>query len=120
MKNKKTYSLFHHCSALGLIIALLWLTVSAPFVFNTKQDPAKQQTTGQTSPSSGCEEESSNPLGSSEEKSSVANNLSEEYLHNQERTATSISGILAYHPPADDGTYIAYHGELLVPPPDQS
>jgi hypothetical protein len=116
MVNTKRYSRFNCCSAVALIIALLWLTVSAPFVFSIQQEIAKQQTSG--SPTSGCEEESGNPLGGSEEKSSVSSSFSEEFLHHQERLGIFMTDLFNYHPPADDGTYIAYHGELLVPPPN--
>ena len=114
MTNNKTYSQFHRCSAVALILALLWLTVSAPFVFSIQQDITKQQTSNH---SSNCEEDSGNPLGGSEEKSS-SNTFSEEFLHHQEKVAIFLTAILNYHSPVDDGTYVAYHGELLVPPPN--
>jgi len=118
-RTKKTYNLFHLLSAAGMILALLWLTVSTPFVQASQQKMAKQeQTSDKSSPLSGSEEES-NPFGNStEEKTPGSTSFSEEYLHDTHGSTHFFITITPEHLTQDDGTYIAFHGELLVPPPN--
>jgi hypothetical protein len=121
--NKNIFTFFQRISACFMIVALLWLTVSAPFVFSAQKELAKQEKSSTTgSPLSGSEEETTNPLGSaSEEKSPTSNNsFSEEYLHDQQVADHFFSINLEYHKCENAGTYVAYHGELLVPPPNIS
>jgi cytoskeletal protein RodZ len=117
---QKTYNFFQKGSAIFMIVALLWLTVSAPFVFASQQELAKQDKIADTqSPLSGNEEEASNPFSSTtEEKNPSSTSFSEEYLHDQHITDHFFLIATQYHNCVNAGTYIAYHGELLVPPPN--
>jgi hypothetical protein len=118
---KNIFTFFQRVSACFMIVALLWLTVSAPFVFAAQQELAKQEKTSNNgSPLSGSEEETTNPLGNTtEEKApSGSNNFSEEYLHDHHVDDHFFSIDLQYHKCENAGTYVAYHGELLVPPPN--
>ena len=105
-----------------MIVALVWLTISAPFVFeNQKQFAKDSKTTSTQSPLAGNEEENGNPLGNNntEEKAPKSlNTFSEEYLHDHYRSAHLFSLALQYHKHENAGIYIAYHGEPLVPPPN--
>lgn len=104
-----------HLLAFLLSIALLWLTISLPFVYE-----AKKQLTEQT-PSK--EKNSNNPLaGATEEKAPSNPNaaLNEEYLHNDgyDFSFTALQKDIAYlH--MHEGTYIAFHAELHAPPPNR-
>jgi hypothetical protein len=120
-RNRKTYSLFQLASAVIMILALLWLTISAPFVLAARQEIAKQdKMANASSPLAGNEEESANPFGNTtEEKSPTSSNsVSEEYLHDHHKADYFFSIVSQYHKCKDAVTYIAYHGELLVPPPN--
>jgi hypothetical protein len=106
-------------SAICMILALLWLTVSAPFVYAASQAKAQQHTMNNAgSPLAGNEEETTNPLGSSTEEKAPASSFSEEYLHDHSKTENLFSSNLQHDPSQNAGTYIAFHGELDVPPPD--
>jgi hypothetical protein len=60
-----------------------------------------------------------NPLGNaSEEKAPTTTSFSEEYLHDHYMTDHFFSIALQYHKCENAGTYNAFHGELLVPPPN--
>ncbi len=121
MKNKsKIYSVFQQASAIFMILALLWLTVSTPFVFASQQKAANQgKMENAQSPVTGNEEESSNPFSSTtEEKNPSSTTFSEEYLHDQHIADHLFLIAKQYHNCGNAGTYIAYHGELLVPPPN--
>jgi hypothetical protein len=118
-ENRKIYSIFQLASAIFMILALLWLTVSTPFVYASQQELAKH--TKLVTQSSNCsnEEESANPFGNStEEKAPSGSSLSEEYLHDHHTTDHFFSIVTQFHKCENAGTYVAFHGELLVPPPN--
>lgn len=121
MKNKrKIYSVFQQVSAILMILALLWLTVSTPFVFASQQKLASQDKIEKNQlPLSGNEEESSNPFSSTtEEKNPTSTSFSEEYLHDHHVADHFFPIATQYHTCGNSDTYIAYHGELHVPPPN--
>ena len=103
-----------------MVLALLWLTISTPFVFEGQQQMAKQSKMADiNSPLSGTEEEAGNPLSNTnEEKNPNSSSFSEEYLHNHHQDDHFLLSILQFHKCMDADTYIAFHGELLVPPPN--
>lgn len=108
-----------YVSIIFMMMTLLWLTVSVPFVYAGQQDLAKQQLGATDSPLTENEEDSTNPFGNStEEKAPSSNSFSEEYLHEHTVNGHLFSSRLQYYKCDDAEAYIAYHGELLVPPPN--
>jgi hypothetical protein len=120
-KNRKIYSVFHLCSAVFLMLALMWLTVSTPFVIAGQEEVAKKNKTEKTSSPLANEEETNNPFGNNtEEKAPTTSSLSEEYLHSFHIISHFYTEISQYHKHENSDIYIAFHGELLVPPPNAS
>ncbi len=121
-KEKNIFTLFNKVSALWMMLALLWLTISAPFVFSAQHDKSTASQSEQHSvPSPDAEEESSNPYSSTtEEKAPASTSLSEEFLHDGHTYSNFFAEMLQHFANGDAGTYIAFHGELLVPPPNQA
>lgn len=118
-RNRKKNKAIQTSSVIFMMMALLWLTVSVPFVYAGQQEIAKQQRENSASPLTENEDGSSNPFGNStEEKSPGNNSFSEEYLHDHHVTDHFFSSGQQYHKCDDAEAYIAYHGELLVPPPN--
>jgi hypothetical protein len=118
-KAKKIFSLQNKVSAVCMILALLWLTVSAPVVFAAQQKLSKCCSTECSSGLPVNEEESTNPFGSNtEEKAPSGTSFSEEYLHDSHLHQYFGNEILKHFGCGDATTYIAFHGELLVPPPN--
>ncbi|OSZ80969.1 hypothetical protein CAP36_06955 [Chitinophagaceae bacterium IBVUCB2] len=121
-RRNKTYSIFQLGSALVMILALLWLTVSAPFVQASQQALAEHVATSSDNalPVSDNDEENSNPFGNNtEEKAPTSSSsFSEEYLHDNHKSDYLFSIISQYRKCENAGTYVAFHGELLVPPPN--
>ena len=120
-KIRKTYNVFQLCSAVFMILALMWLTVSTSFVLATQQERAKQHKAQKatSSPIAGNEEETNKPFGNgTEEKAPNTSNFSEEYLHTFHTICHFYTGVSQYHKHENSDTYIAFHGELLVPPPN--
>lgn len=71
-------------------------------------------------PLTGNEEETAKPLNNTteEKNSNSSNSFSEEYLHDHHIEEYFFSIALQYHKCENAGTYIAFHGEVQVPPPN--
>ena len=123
-KNQKPYNTIQLASAIFMILALIWLTVSPPFVFAHQQELSKQsKMINDSSPLDSNEEESStNPFGNTTEEKNPTSNSSfaEEYIHDHHIDEYFFSTTSQYHKCENAGTYIAFHGELLVPPPNRA
>ena len=121
MKNsRKIYTIFQKSSAIFLMLVLLWLTVSTPFVIATQQELAKQQISVDL-PGSDCEDDNTDSSGNNnniEEKVPVSNSFSEEYLHEHHIVSDFGSELTRSYNRENSGTYIAFHGELHAPPPN--
>jgi hypothetical protein len=104
--------------AIFLMATLAWLTVSLPFVYAAQKEYAESKATG-TDKSSDNDANDNNPFSNTTEEKTPSNiNLSEEYLHD-----TDISEQYTIVPSTEYkvehvATYIAFHGELISPPPD--
>lgn len=104
-----------------MIMTLCWLTISTPFVIDFQEKLAKVQKMETNGPVPSSQDEESNPPGNNTEEKVPGsnNNLTEEYMHDQHITHCHIdTENLQYHKFENAGTYIAFHGELLVPPPN--
>lgn len=110
--------MFQLASALVMIISLLWLTVNTPFANVVSAGLCIHgESTHNEIPSSRTEDK--DPFGNTtEEKVPTSNTFSEEYLHHHHNTDLLISQRSTYHKLENSDTYIAYHGETLVPPPN--
>ncbi len=117
MKKKKLYSSFQLVSAVVMIISLLWLTVNTPFATVVGIGLCVQEQSSKSAPANGSED--NNPFGNTtEEKVPTSNNFSEEYLHHHHAINAFVSEGYEYNKQKNSGTYTAFHGELLVPPPN--
>lgn len=95
-------------SGILMIAALLWLTISTPFVYGASQvnKPITEQ----------CED--ANPFANTTEEKNESSGNASEYLHdtlNQEHSFTEIAQYFKCHP---TDTYLAFHPESFSPPPE--
>jgi len=123
-KRKKKYTFFQKATSVFLMLTLLWLTVSTPFVIVAQQELAKHQSalslaTAQTDCGDYPDEDSSGS-NTIEEKVPGSVNLAEEFLHDHHISHHFFSVISLYHKLENADSYTAFHGELLVPPPNIS
>ncbi|MFN8289041.1 MAG: hypothetical protein U0U70_02170 [Chitinophagaceae bacterium] len=117
-KRKTIYSGLNKVTSVFLVLALLWLTISTPFVFAVQQKQAKADKIENTR-SSDADDDTSNPLGNNtEEKAPSGTSLSEEFLHHPVDHLHFFAETIQHAGHQNDGTYNAFHGELLVPPPN--
>ena len=120
-KGFTTYQLKHQFISLLMLVTLLWLTVSTPFVYAAQLQAESQHTLLSTPDEDSEEEQSCTPLGSNtteEKTSNGVNTLSEEYLHHDDELfhyAELSLNHTRYHTASE---YVAFHGEMLCPPPN--
>lgn len=67
-------------------------------------------------------EEEANPLGNTTEEKAPnsLSSFSEEYLHDNHRSEYFFLIASQFHKCENANTYVAFHGELLVPPPNRA
>jgi hypothetical protein len=120
-KKQSSVSMKLKASSALMLVTLIWLTMSIPFVYNAQQEISKDKIAFSHNHSSTDDESSDNPLtNTTEEKCTNSfNSLSEEYLHHHidDDFNCSDKNISNYHH-GHESTYIAFHGELLCPPPN--
>src|SRR4030095_13153657 len=98
-------------SSLFMIMALLWLTISTPFVFAAQQAQQKeiQKQTGS------CEDK--NPFSTTTEEKNESSTLSE-YLHDLNAANHHFIVLTRIYKCHTSDVYYAYHPELISPPPE--
>jgi hypothetical protein len=104
-----------------MILALLWLTISAPFVYASQQELSKKDKAAMCQSIQGCdEEEGSNPLGNATEEKNPnsGSSFSEEYLHDHHIEEYFFCIASQHYKCENASTYTAFHGEVQVPPPN--
>ena len=107
------FSLKSVISGLFMIIALLWLTISTPFVFAARQ---AQQKEIQKQPGS-CEDK--NPFSTTtEEKNESSVSTLSEYLHDLNSMNNHFIVLTRIYKCHASNLYHAFHPDLLSPPPE--
>lgn len=120
MRNRiHTYIFGSKISSVLMIIALLWLTVSTPFVFKSQQQADRYEKLIGKNQNVPLDEDDQNPYGNTtEEKAPNGISIQEEFLH-ENHTSEYFLLLASQHPQLENpGIYIAFHGELHVPPPN--
>jgi hypothetical protein len=94
-----------------MIIALLWLTISTPFVFASQQAQQKE-----IQKQAGTDK---NPLSTTtEEKNESSVSTLSEYLHDLNSMSHHFIVLTRMYKCHTSDLYYAYHPELLSPPPE--
>jgi hypothetical protein len=118
-KGPKPYNTLQRISAVFMTLALIWLTISLPIIYQSQQELSSYQVLSSEIPPASTEDDSNPLTNTTEEKhSNSTNTLSEEFLHDHHYCDHFFSIDLQKYRGKNAGTYIAYHGELDVPPPD--
>lgn len=97
-----------------MLLALLWLTVSTPFVY------AGQQAQKEAAKKMCCatDEESNNLTNTAEEKSESGVNTLSEYLHEAHCFDHAYIFIITYYKGHTPSLHLSHSPELLSPPPE--
>ena len=125
MKGNSTNLVYRWSSGIFQMLVLLWLTVSTPFVTSFQQQiKSGESRLLQVSTPSCSEQEdektSCNPFANTTEEKTESGSItfSEEYLHEHHEPESFLSDQLKHAKCGHSRLYIAYHGELLSPPPE--
>ena len=115
-----TYNLSQIVSATFMIAMMLWLTISAPFIYAGQQ--SQNQTAHAEPISDNNDEEAPTPITntSEEKKPASANAFAEEFLCLNYEDDYAALFEKCYRDYKNPTSYIAFHGELICPPPDDS
>lgn len=120
-QNRKTYNFFQKASAVFLMLTLLWLTVSTPFIIGSQQERDKQEeSTSVNLPVNSPEDDSGDSSGNNVEEKAPSTSLSEEFLHEHQSAHYWFSIISNSYKSENADVYIAFHGELHAPPPNRA
>lgn len=114
-KKQNILNLRRLASAVVMLLALVWLTVSLPYVNEAQQKfNALCKATGQTQ-----SVDDSNPLSNTtEEKNESGASLLSEYLHELPVIAHHFVTVPKFYKCHPSDLYLAYHPELVIPPPE--
>lgn len=120
-QNRKTYNFFQKASSVFLMLTLLWLTVSTPFIIGNQQERDKQEKSASVNlPVNDSEEDAGNSSGNNVEEKAPSTSLSEEFLHEHQAAHYWFSIISNSYKSENADVYIAFHGELHAPPPNRA
>jgi hypothetical protein len=120
MKRSTVYSVKHSVSSVMMILALIWLTISLPFVYAAKQQLSRPiAINSRTDDNGNNKSDDNNPFANTtEEKGPSTTTISEEYLHGHEEHIELAEPRLNHVHYHFYNVYVAFHGELLSPPPE--
>ncbi len=115
---KKQSKLSNWLSSIFMMLALAWLTVCLPVVYGAQQERTYIAAENQSTPDAD-DDNTSNPLANTTEETTPNNvNLSEEYLHDAHAAEQIVAVPSTHYTSLHVPIYIAFHGELISPPPD--
>ena len=117
---KAIFKLENKVAATFMVIALLWLTVSIPFVNAAQQQQKAYASNILADEETPCDDSNTtNPFGNTtEEKAESGSGTLSEYLHNIHELVHP-AGLSHQHNASHDAdVYVAFHGEMLCPPPN--
>lgn len=116
-KPQTAFTLRHWLSAVLMLAALAWLTVCLPHVNKAQQ--VYQQLCKQNGHAA-ADDDNNNPLtNTNEEKNESGASLLSEYLHEAPVLETLSVVLTSFYKCHPSDLYLAYHPELVSPPPDE-
>ena len=115
-KRQNIFNWKHMASVVVMLLALAWLTVSLPYV-NEAQMKYKQTSQQKEKDASGQEKD--DPFSNTtEEKNESGGNTLAEYLHDMHLFEHHFTLLKTYYKCHPSDLYLAYHPELVIPPPE--
>ena len=114
MKGDKKLSAAGICSALLMVLALGWLTISTPFIYAAQQQYCLSSMVD-------LEETQTEELpfsNNTEERSENSTSNISEYLHEMHHNDRPSSLFVKFYKCHPSELYFAFHPELISPPPE--
>ena len=100
-----------------MMLALLWLTVSIPFVYAGQKIVAAEKIAASGKAANSNDTDNNPFANTTEEKNPSGSNTLSEYLHDTDSGDYLEAAKLMHIHHMNVPTYVAYHGELTGPPP---
>lgn len=117
-RKRQIFTAGQKITAVFMAIALLWLTVSTPFV-NAAQKQLQSYSNNMASDEESPSSDNNNPFGNTtEEKAESGSSTISEYLHHAQELVHPTGSLHKHNSSHDVDVYVAFHGELLCPPPN--
>lgn len=116
MKRNSTLNIRQLTSSIIMMLALVWLTISTPFVY-----AAQQQVKSIGTIQNICDDtdDTTNPFANTtEEKTESGGNTLSEYLHDVQPQMPAVAVTEKYSKCHPSDLYYAFHPELISPPPE--
>lgn len=114
--------LVRRVSGIFMMLVLLWLTVSTPIVTAFQIQVAEYEKEMKKNAKACNDKDNSNcnPFANTTEEKTESGSItfSEEYLHDHFEIIHTQDDLLKHDNSGHSALYIAYHGELLSPPPE--
>lgn len=119
-KNRNIYNTIKKINASLLFLAVLSLTISTPITYSSQEFSKNKSEQNTPYPVDESEDGTSNLLNSStnEEDAPANDNSIEKFVHNPSDFEINHIQKVSYFETNKTKLYHAYHGELLVPPPN--
>lgn len=118
MKRNSTLYIKQLSSSIIMMLALVWLTISTPFVY-----AAQQQVKSISTVQNVCDDvdDQANPFANTtEEKTENGGNTLSEYLHDVQPQLHAVAVTEKYSKCHPSDLYYAFHPELISPPPESA
>jgi hypothetical protein len=111
-----SFTIAHKIGSLLLMLALLWLSVSTPYVYRFQQKVKAEKQAQTNAPDEDSEGSLNNNIN--EEKSESGPNTLQEYLHEPLHLEHPSLAQVNEYGHFEQKASIAYHPELISPPPE--
>lgn len=112
MTRKPLFKPWHKCSSILMMLALLWLALSTPFIYSAEQESKKIQQFAN------WQADDTNPFSNTTEEKSETSNSVSEYLHDSEALSHQFVTLDKYFKCHPSDLYFEFHPELISPPPE--
>jgi hypothetical protein len=115
---KYKYNIKQFVSSIAMMLALVWLTISTPFVYSAQQ---QVKSIGTVQNICADADDDTNPFANTtEEKTENGGNTLSEYLHDMHQHLPYVAVAEKYSKCHPSDLYYAFHPELISPPPESS
>jgi hypothetical protein len=118
-REASSYSFSQVSAGVMMILTLLWLMLSTPFVYQAQKELAKYKASTLSMENTAGDNEECNPFGNTTEEKTESNfNTLSEYLHHIDELFHLAGTSHTHNCCHSFSEYVAFHGELLCPPPN--
>lgn len=117
MRHHSTHNIKQFVSSIVMMLALVWLTVSTPFVYSAQQQ-VNSVSAVHTDDATDIDDDTNPFANTTEEKTESGGNTLSEYLHDMHQHLPYVAVAQKFSKCHPSDLYYAFHPELISPPPE--